>query len=153
MFHPISEQGDHSTERGVAGAAVCAVDVVQCVVMFSAGKMTLEELETRTGKNLFQTGAGVAGASLGAAVGALGGPAGALVGSLIGELITTLAMNIALDNHIEKEFQLTLASTEQVVGSAMGMHEALEYFMGHGLDLTFLAQKPALAKPPPTNQT
>jgi hypothetical protein len=112
---------------GIAGAAVCAVDVVQCVVMFSAGKMTLEEMETRTGKNLFQTGAGVVGASVGAAVGALGGPVGALVGSLIGGLITTLAMNIALDNHIEKEFQLTLASTEQVVGSAMGMHEALEY--------------------------
>lgn len=112
---------------GIAGAAVCAVDVVQCVVMFSAGKMTLEEMETRTGKNLFQTGAGVVGAAVGATVGALGGPAGALVGSLIGGLITTLAMNIALDNHIEKDFQLTLASTEQVVGSAMGMHEALEY--------------------------
>lgn len=111
----------------VAGAAICAADLVQCVVMFSAGKMTLEELETRTGKNIFQTGAGVAGASAGAAVGMLGGPAGALVGSLIGGLITTLAMNIAIDNHIEKEFQLTLISTEQVVGSAMGMHEALEY--------------------------
>ncbi|MBX6152957.1 hypothetical protein ISD38_29775 [Pseudomonas aeruginosa] len=112
---------------GVAGAAVCAVDLVQCLVMFSAGKMTLEEMETRTGKNLFQTGAGVVGASVGAAVGAIGGPPGALVGSLIGGLITTLAMNIALDNHIEKEFQLTLASTEQVMGSAMGMTEALEY--------------------------
>ncbi|HFH3882459.1 hypothetical protein [Pseudomonas aeruginosa] len=112
---------------GVAGAAVCAVDLVQCLVMFSAGKMTLEEMETRTGKNLFQTGAGVVGASVGAAVGAIGGPPGALVGSLIGGLITTLAMNIALDNHIEKEFQLTLVSTEQVMGSAMGMTEALEY--------------------------
>lgn len=112
---------------GVAGAAVCAVDLVQCLVLFSAGKMTAQEIETRTGKNLFQTGAGVVGASVGATVGAIGGPAGALVGSLIGGLITTLAMNIALDNHIEKEFQLTLASTEQVLGSAMGMHEALEY--------------------------
>lgn len=112
---------------GVAGAAVCAVDLVQCVVMFSAGKMTLEEMETRTGKNLFQTGAGVVGASVGATVGALGGPAGALVGSLIGGLITTLAMNIALDNHIEKEFQLTLAGTEQVAGGAMDMHQALGY--------------------------
>lgn len=112
---------------GVAGAAVCAVDVVQCVVLFAAGKITLEELETRTGKNLFQTGAGVVGASVGAAVGALGGPVGALVGSLVGGLITTLAMNIALDNHIEKDFRLTLASTELVVGSALGMHDALEY--------------------------
>jgi hypothetical protein len=112
---------------GVASAAVCAVDLVQCLVMFSAGKMTAQEMETRTGKNLFQTGAGVIGASVGATVGAIGGPAGALVGSLIGGLITTLAMNIALDNHIEKEFQLTLVSTEQVVGSALGMNEALEY--------------------------
>ena len=112
---------------GIAGAAICAVDVVQCVVLFAAGRMTPNELETRTGKNLFQTGAGVAGASVGATLGALGGPAGALIGSLIGGLITTLAMNIALDNHIEKEFQLTLASTEQLVGSAMEMHEALEY--------------------------
>jgi len=112
---------------GVAGAAVCAVDLVQCLVLFSAGKMSAQEMETRTGKNLFQTGAGVVGASVGATVGAIGGPAGALVGSLIGGLITTLAMSIAVDNHIEKEFQLTLASTEQMVGSAMGMHEALEY--------------------------
>jgi hypothetical protein len=111
----------------IAGAAICAVDLVQCVVMFSAGKMTQEELETRTGKNLFQTGAGVVGASVGAAVGSLGGPAGALVGSLIGGLITSLAMNIALDNHIEQQFRLTLECTEQVVGNAIGMHEALEY--------------------------
>ncbi|MEZ1319767.1 hypothetical protein QIW46_00260 [Pseudomonas fluorescens] len=112
---------------GVAGATVCAVDLVQCLVLFSAGKMSAQEMETRTGKNLFQTGAGVVGASVGATVGAIGGPPGALVGSLIGGLITTLAMNIALDNHIEKEFQLTLASTEQVVGSAIGMHQALEF--------------------------
>lgn len=50
-----------------------------------------------------------------------------MVGGLVGGLITTLAMNIALDNHIEKDFRLTLASTELVVGGAMGMHEALEY--------------------------
>lgn len=49
----------------VAGAAICAVDAVQCIVMFAAGKMTLEELETRTGKNVFQTGAAVVGASVG----------------------------------------------------------------------------------------
>lgn len=112
---------------GVAGAAVCAVDVVQCVVMFAAGKISLEELETRTGKNIFQTGAGVTGAALGAAVGALGGPVGALVGSLVGGMITTLAMNIALDNHVEKNFRLTLASTEQIVSNGMVMHEALEF--------------------------
>ncbi|MGK3130901.1 hypothetical protein ACCW76_17035 [Pantoea sp. C8B4] len=112
---------------GVAGAAVCAVDVVQNVVLFAAGKISAQELESRVGKNLFQTGAGVTGASVGAAVGALGGPVGALVGSLIGGVITTLAMNIAIDNHIEKNFQLTLANTEQVVGTGLVMHDALNY--------------------------
>ena len=97
---------------GVAGAAICAVDAVQCIVLFAAGKMTREELETRTGKNIFQTGAAVVGASIGASIGALGGPAGALIGSLVGGMITALAMNIALDNHVEKNFRLTLATTE-----------------------------------------
>ena len=111
----------------VAGAAICAVDAVQCIVMFAAGKMTLEELETRTGKNLFQTGAAVVGASVGASIGALGGPVGALIGSLVGGMITSLAMTIALDNHVEKNFRLTLASTEQVVSNGVTVHESLNY--------------------------
>lgn len=112
---------------GIAGAAVCAVDVVQNLVLFAAGKITGEELETRTGKGLLLTGAGVSGASVGAAIGALGGPAGALVGSIVGGLITTLAMNIAVDNHIEKSFQLTLVATERVLSNGVAVHEALEY--------------------------
>jgi hypothetical protein len=96
----------------VAGAAICAVDVVQCVVLFAAGRMTSEELQTRTGKNVLQTSAAVVGASLGASIGALGGPVGALVGSVLGGMITSLAMNIALDNHVEKNFTLRLAATE-----------------------------------------
>lgn len=111
----------------VAGAAICAVDAVQCIVMFAAGKMTLEELETRTGKNFFQTGAAVVGASVGASIGALGGPVGALIGSLVGGMITSLAMTIALDNHVEKNFRLTLASTEQVVSNGVTVHESLNY--------------------------
>ncbi|EMK6938650.1 hypothetical protein V9J84_001739 [Vibrio cholerae] len=113
--------------NGVAAVAVCAVDVVQNVVLFAAGKITREELETRSGKNLLQSGAGVAGSSVGAAVGSLGGPAGALVGAIIGGLITTMAMSIAIDNHIEKNFRLTLEATESVASNAMIMHEALEY--------------------------
>ncbi|WP_219624300.1 hypothetical protein, partial [Vibrio parahaemolyticus] len=54
--------------NGVAAAAVCAVDVVQNVVLFAAGKITREELETRSGQHLLQSGAGVAGSSVGAAV-------------------------------------------------------------------------------------
>ncbi|EJQ2007764.1 hypothetical protein SNN53_003754 [Cronobacter sakazakii] len=112
---------------GIAGAAVCAVDVVQNVVLFAAGKITAQELESRTGKGIFQTGAGVTGASVGAAVGAIGGPAGALVGSLIGGVITTLAMNIALDNHLEKNFALTLASTRHILDNGLMMQDALDY--------------------------
>jgi hypothetical protein len=111
----------------VAGAAICAVDLVQCIVLFAAGKMTRDELETRTGKNVLQTGAAVAGASVGGAIGALGGPAGALVGSLVGGMITSLAMNVALDNHVEKQFRLTLDATQQVVGNGIAAHDALKY--------------------------
>jgi hypothetical protein len=115
------------TTSTVAGAAICAVDVVQCIVLCAAGKMTLEELETRAGKNIFQTGAASVGASVGASIGALGGPVGALIGSLVGGVITSLAMNIALDNHVEKNFRLTLANTEQVVSNGISAHESLEY--------------------------
>jgi hypothetical protein len=111
----------------VAGTGICAVDAVQCIVLFAAGKMTLEELETRTGKNIFQTGAAVVGASVGASIGTLGGPVGALIGSLVGGMITSLAMNIALDNHVEKNFRLTLATTEQVVSNGIAVHESLKY--------------------------
>jgi len=111
----------------VAGAAICAVDAVQCIVLFAAGKMTFEELETRTGKNIFQTGSAVVGASVGASIGVLGGPVGALIGSLVGGMITSLAMNIALDNHVEKNFRLTLANTEQIVSNGISVHESLNY--------------------------
>ncbi|OEZ56894.1 hypothetical protein [Duganella sp. HH105] len=111
----------------VAGAAICAVDLVQCVVLFAAGKMSREELETRTGKNVFQTGAAVVGSSVGASIGMLAGPPGALIGGLIGGMITSLAMNIALDNHIEKKFELTLATTKQIVGTGITAHDTLQY--------------------------
>jgi len=111
----------------IAGSAICAVDAVQCIVLYAAGKMTIEELETRTGKNIFQTGAAVVGASVGASIGGLGGPVGALIGSLLGGMITSLAMTIALDNHVEKNFRLTLASTEQVVSNGVAVHESLKY--------------------------
>ncbi len=115
------------TSSGIAGAVICAIDAVQCIVLFAAGKMSREELETRTGKNLFQTGSAVVGSSVGAAIGTLGGPIGALVGSVVGGAITSIAMSIALDNHIEKRFQLTLAATEQAVSSGISARDTLQY--------------------------
>ncbi|MEY4977753.1 MAG: hypothetical protein RLZZ352_23 [Pseudomonadota bacterium] len=111
----------------IAGTTVCAVDLVQCLVLFATGKMTRDELETRTGKNIFQTSAAVVGASVGSSIGTLGGPVGMLIGSLVGGMITSLAMSIALDNHIEKQFQLTLAATEQVVANGLDAHSTLQY--------------------------
>lgn len=111
----------------IAGAAVCAVDAVQCIVLFAAGKMSREELETRTGKNVLQTGAAVTGSAVGAAIGAVGGPVGALVGSLVGGMVTSLAMSIAIDNHVEKNFRLTLAATEQITGNGIAARDALDY--------------------------
>lgn len=114
---------------GVAGAAVCAVDVVQCLILVGVGKMTLSELEARTGTNILQTGAGVLGASIGAALGAPGGPAGILICSIVGGLITSMAMTIALDNHVEKAFRLTLDGTRHVVDSGLSMQGALQYLL------------------------
>lgn len=111
----------------VAGAAICAVDLVQCLVMVAAGKMTFAELETRTGKNVFQTGAAVVGSAVGGSIGALGGPIGAVIGSVVGGMITSLAMSIALDNHVEKNFRLTLAASEQVASNGIAVHDTLKY--------------------------
>lgn len=112
---------------GVAGAAVCAIDLVQCLVLVGVGRMTLAELESRTGTNILQTSAGVVGASIGAALGAPGGPPGVLIGSIVGGLITSMAMTIALDNHVEKAFRLALDGTRLVVDNGISMQDALQY--------------------------
>ncbi len=111
---------------GTAGAAVCAVDLVQCLVMVGVGRMTLAELETRTGTNILQTSAGVVGASIGATLGMVGGPPGGIVGGIVGGLIASMAMTIAVDNHVEKNFRLVLDETRQVVANGLSMQESLE---------------------------
>ncbi|EIC31192.1 hypothetical protein [Methylomicrobium album] len=111
----------------IAGAAVCSVDLVQCLVKVAMGKMTPAELETRTGKNIFQTGSGVSGASIGAVIGAPAGPVGALVGSLIGGMIVSVATTIAIENHIERAFFETLDNTEKLVESEQILFYSLEH--------------------------
>ena len=112
---------------GIGGAAVCAVDLVQCTVLFALGKMTGKELEERTGKNIFQTGSGVVGAAIGTSIGAIGGPLGMLIGSIVGGMITSLAMTIAIDNGIEKPFKQSLAQTENIVSLGNVMNDSLMY--------------------------
>lgn len=111
----------------VAGTAICAVDVVECLVLVAAGRMTWKEMETRTGKNIFQTGAGVVGASIGAALGAPAGPVGMMIGSLIGGMITSVSMTIAIENHIEKPFREIMKNTEMLVQAENVMSNAVSY--------------------------
>lgn len=53
----------------VAGTSICAINLIQCLILVAAEKMTLKELEIRNGKNIFQTGAASVGAAISAAVG------------------------------------------------------------------------------------
>ena len=112
---------------GVGGAAICAIDVVECLVKVAAGKMTWDELETRTGKNLIQVGAGVIGSAIGGAVGSVGGPIGTMAGALIGGLITSLAATVAIENQIEKPYFETLKNTRELVQAEEVMNIAINY--------------------------
>ena len=114
LFHRTILQANLAS-GAVAGTAVCAIDIVECLVLVAAGKMTWRDLETRMGKNIFQTGSGVTGASIGAAIGAPAGPLGMMLGSLIGGMISSMAMTVAIENHIEKPFREIMDNTSNVV--------------------------------------
>lgn len=111
----------------VGGAAICAIDLAECLVLVAAGKMTMKQLEERTGKNIFQTGAGVIGASVGASIGVVAGPIGSMVGAMIGGMITSVAATVAIENHIEKPFKETMANTQSLVESGEVMKNAVEF--------------------------
>lgn len=117
------------TAGAIGGAAVCAVDLVECLVLVAAGKMTMKELEARTGKNIFQTGAGVVGSSIGAAIGAAGGPIGSVIGALVGGLITSVASTIAIENHIEKPFVETMENAKALVDAEEAMECSIRYLV------------------------
>lgn len=111
----------------VAGAAVCAIDLAECLVMFAAGKMTWKQVEERTGKNVLQTSTGALGASIGAAVCAPGGPIAMAVGGFVGGMITSVATTVAIENHIEKPFKEVMANTQLLVESGQTMKYAVEF--------------------------
>ena len=111
----------------VGGAAVCAIDLVECLVMVSAGKMTWKQLEERTGKNIFQTGAGVVGASIGGTLGSVAGPIGTMVGAMIGGMITSVATTVAIENHIEKPFREIMDNARSLTEAETMMSNAVDY--------------------------
>lgn len=115
------------TSGAVAGTAICAVDIVQCLVLVAAGKMTMAELETRTGKNIFQTGSGVVGASIGAAIGAPAGPVGSMIGAMVGGMITSVATTVAIENHIDKPFREIMDNTKSLIHAETIMNNSVKY--------------------------
>ncbi|WP_189451068.1 hypothetical protein [Cognatilysobacter xinjiangensis] len=112
---------------GIAGATVCAIDLIECLVLVAAGRMSTAELEQRVGTNLFQTGSGVLGASIGAALGAPAGPVGILIGSVVGSLVASMAMTLAIDNHLEAPYRETVATATRLVESQQAMACSLAY--------------------------
>lgn len=126
LFSGTALQANFAT-GAVGGAAVCAIDLAECLVMVSAGKMTWKQLEERTGKNIFQTGAGVVGASIGGTLGSVAGPIGTMAGAMIGGMITSVAATVAIENHIEKPFREIMANTQSVKDVETMMSNAVAY--------------------------
>jgi hypothetical protein len=111
----------------VAGVAICAVDVAECLVLVAMGKMTKDEMQTRTGMNILQTASGMVGASIGAALGAPAGPVGIFVGSFIGGMITSVATSIAIENGIERPWREVLANTAGMADTQTVMVRSVQY--------------------------
>jgi hypothetical protein len=126
LFSGTALQANFAT-GAVGGAAVCAIDLVECLVMVAAGRMSWKELETRTGKNLFQTGSGVVGATIGGTLGSVAGPIGTMAGAMIGGMITSVATTVAIENHIEKPFKETMMNTQHLVDTGMAMKNSIEF--------------------------
>lgn len=109
----------------ISVAAVCAIDAVKGLVLFSAGRLTLAELEERSGKNVLSTAACTMGGSIGAAVcggltagGALTLVALPVVGGIAGGLIASMAMAFAIENGIEAPYRELLTNSQTLRESA-----------------------------------
>jgi len=109
----------------VSGTAICAVDLIQCLVKIAAGRMTMTEMEERTGKNIFQTGSGVLGASIGGALGTPAGPVGIFIGSMIGGMITSVSMTVAIKNHIDEPYRKITENTSSLVDAEKLLENAV----------------------------
>ncbi len=118
------------TRTAVAGTAVCMVDVIQCMVQVAAGKMTLAELESRTGKNVMQTAGAAAGSSIGVTLalqaGAAAGTWPILAASLGGGLIAGLAVTLAIEHGVEGPYRQALENTAALTAAQQVMRESAE---------------------------
>ena len=118
---------------GIAGGAICAVDMIQCMVLVAAGKMSMADMETRTGKNIFQTSAAIWGSSVGMGIttslGAATTGLAAICSGMAGGLIAGMAVSIAIENHIEKPYQEITANTSALTAVAEIAQEVSDTFV------------------------
>jgi hypothetical protein len=121
--------GALTRSNAVTVAAVCAIDLIKNVVLFSAGKITLQQLEERSGKGLLNTACASFGGTLGALAGGglvAGGFAAAAVPAitgLIGGLICSMAMEFAIENNIEEPYRKLVSNGTALRDSACLLEE------------------------------
>jgi hypothetical protein len=143
------------TRNIIVGSAICGVDLIQCLVRVASGKMTMAQLEERTGKNVFQTSAGVWGSAIGMHF--AGGSALALaplLGAYIGGLVSVTAMTVAVNRGIEHPYKRLVESNLALVLAQRVMTDtAIAFHEGQSAFEAFLCEEAALVQRFDANQT
>jgi hypothetical protein len=121
---------------------ICTIDTLKDLVQLHLGKITKEEFETRNGKNLLTTAAGLAGSAIGTGlIGSLGFTGAALIGGISGGLIAGLAMQFAIENHIEKPYKELVQNTSLLLESVILLQQLTKrIFDGQKLFTSFLLE-------------
>lgn len=138
--------------NAISVGVVCAIDAIKDLVLFGAGKLTLAELEERSGKNIFSTAAGTVGGSIGASIcgglamgGALAPAALPVLGGLAGGLIASMAMAFAIENGIEAPYRELVTNTQTLRESAIILQDVSNrFFEGQVYFEQFMAADAAL---------
>jgi len=134
--------------NAVTVGVICGIDMIKDLVSLSAGKMDIQEFETRNGKNVLNTSAGVMGATVGTSIAAslpLTGAWVGVAGGIVGGLIAGLAMQFAIENHIEKPYQELVSNTAALAQSMQIFQQVSEnIFKGQMVFAAFLEEETEL---------
>lgn len=126
LVRKITGQGVAALARSnvISATAVCAIDLVKDVTLFCAGRISVEELEQRSGKNLMVTPSAVFGGSLaayacgGLAAGTFVAGAIPIVAGFAGGMICSMAMSLAIENGIEAPYRELVSNAASLRESA-----------------------------------
>ncbi|MDM8548954.1 hypothetical protein QUF72_02705 [Desulfobacterales bacterium HSG2] len=129
--------------NAVTVGVICGIDMIRDLVRLAAGKMDKQEFETRNGRNVLNTSAGVMGAGVGCNVATSIPMAGAgFIGGIAGGLIAGLAMQFAIENHIEKPYQELISNTVALTQSMQIFQQVSEnIFKGQVVFGAFLEEE------------